>query len=51
MPRKRNPPKSGRVGVRILRDHDHKLTPGMVLAFKAGTEPREIGRASCRERG
>lgn len=40
MPRKRNPPKSGRVGVRILRDHDHKLTPGMVLAFKAGTEPR-----------
>lgn len=40
MPRKRMPPKSGRVAVRILRDHDHKLTPGMVLAFKAGTEDR-----------
>ena len=40
MPKKRTPAKSGHEAVRILRDHDLKLTPGRWLAFKAGTVDR-----------
>lgn len=27
------------VQVTVLTDHDHRITPGRVLAFKAGTSP------------
>ena len=40
MAKKKLSAKAGRVAVRMVRDHDHKITPGRVLAFKAGTEPR-----------
>lgn len=33
------PKGDGKVQLRIVRDQDHKITPGRVLAFKAGTEP------------
>lgn len=39
MAKKTPPAPAGPVGVRILRDHDHKIAPALVLAFKAGTEP------------
>lgn len=37
MAKTKTPAKAGPVAVRILRDHDHKLAPSRVLAFKAGT--------------
>lgn len=39
MAKTKTPAPAGPVAVRILHDHDHKLAPARVLAFKAGTEP------------
>lgn len=39
MAKKPTPAPAGLVKVRVLRNHDHKLTPTRVMAFKAGTEP------------
>ena len=33
------PQDDGKVQLRILRNHDHKLSPARLLAFKAGSEP------------
>ncbi len=39
MPRKKTGPQgAGTEHLRVIKDHDHRVSPGHVLAFRAGTE-------------